>query len=95
MICTHRPRKVEWKSDGIGEARKCNVGVELNDVITENRGNNIAISARCRGVDLDLILFEANPESRFTDSGAGARTGCTAGATFAQTVLSVLVDERL
>lgn len=43
---THRPGKVEWKSDGIGEARQCDIRTEIDDITTQYRCDNIAIGAR-------------------------------------------------
>lgn len=94
-VMTHRPREVERKSDGIGEARKSNVGTQINDVLTEHRCDDVTVSARCRRVDFNLVLLEAHPESSLADARAVARAQCNARATTPEIVLAVLVHERL
>ena len=95
LLFTYRPRKVEMKPDGIGEARKSHVRTKIDDILAEYRRHNVTVSARCRCVDLSLILFQANPESGFTNTGTLARTWRTTRATIAKAVLAVLVHEWL
>lgn len=75
---TYRPRELERKSDGIGEARHGDVRAEINNVLAQNGCDDVAVRARRRRVDLHLILFQADPEPGLTNAGALAGLGSAA-----------------
>lgn len=88
-----RPRKVEGEPYGIGEARQSNGWTEIDDVLPQNGSYDITVGARGRSVDLHLVLLQAYPEPGLADTRTLAGSRRTAGTTFAQAVLPVLVDE--
>lgn len=92
---TYRPRELEREPDGVGEARHGDVRAQVDDVLAEDGCDDVAVRARRRRVDLHLILLQAHPEPGLADARALAGLGRAARAALTQTVLPVLVHERL
>lgn len=59
---TYRPCELERESDGISKTGQGDIWTKINDVLAEDRCNNISVSTRCRCVDLHLVLLQTYPK---------------------------------